>query len=85
MTDEYQWLTTAPDPRASGAAISGGSAIKGWKLHAVKATLDETTRAIRYRKAACGLLPAHGWGEDLFVEDRCSRCVRAVEKVTRSG
>lgn len=85
MADEYQWLTTAPNPRASGAAISGGSAIGGWKLHAVKATLDETTRAIRFRKAACGLLPAHGWGSDLFIEDRCSRCVRTVGKVTRSG
>ena len=77
-TPEYQWLTTQSHPRLihSGAP----SSISGWKTHAVKSTPAETFTDMRWRRAACGLLPAHGWGMDLFIEQRCKRCDRAVRK-----
>lgn len=34
---------------------------------------------LRKARAICGLLPAHGWGMDLFIEKKCERCVARVK------
>jgi len=65
---KLQWLSTAtnrPDP-------------SGWKLHAIEAGSKDTLADIRKRPAKCGLNPAHGWSIDLFLEKKCTRCLRAT-------
>jgi len=68
-----QWLTTEPNPRSPATGFDAGQ--RGWKRHAVEATDETTFAAIRFKAAACGLQPAHGWGSDLFIEDKCARCL----------
>lgn len=70
------WLTTAPNPRSRATGFDAGQ--RGWKTHAVVCT-SESFEAIKNAKAACGLAPAHGWSVDLFIEDKCARCVRATK------
>lgn len=71
-----QWLTTMPNPRVRGYGADDGQ--RGWRTHAVEAEDAEKAGDIRQRPALCGLVPAHGWGIDLFIEYRCKRCARAV-------
>jgi ubiquinone biosynthesis protein COQ9 len=71
------WLTTAPNPRTSATGVDAGQ--RGWRLHAIK-TENENFSEIRFVRAACGLLPSHGWSLDIFIEDKCTRCARALEK-----
>lgn len=66
-----QWLTTNPNPRSPATGHDAGQ--RGWKLHAVEAD-DREIMPLKGRRAACGLIPPHGWGLDLFIEDRCKRC-----------
>ena len=73
-----QWLTTAPNPHVRGYGADDGQ--RGWRQHAVRATDNESIKAVSLRSAACGLLPAHGWGLDLVADvmPRCVRCRRAL-------
>lgn len=73
-----QWLTTAPNPHVRGYGADDGQ--RGWRQHAVRATEDESLKAVALRPAACGLLPAHGWGLDMFGGEmpECIRCRRAL-------
>lgn len=78
---KIQWMTTAPDPRGLRAAHRGYNADdgqRGWRTHAVEADDKETFGEVAKRRAACGLRPAHGWGIDLFVEEKCSRCLKRL-------
>ena len=59
-----EWLSTEPNPRTSGMNAAGG-----WKIHAVDTDVGV---------AACGMRPAHGWGMDLFITDKCARCKKAL-------
>jgi len=74
----FEWLSTEPNPRASGLNAAGG-----WKLHAINLDDDATYLGIGPRAAACGLRPAHGWGIDLFVTDRCIRCRLALGETVK--
>lgn len=79
MTDQrrHWWLTTEPNPRSPATGTDSGQ--RGWKLHAVHT--DATTfKAIRFTSALCGLLPAHGWGLDMFIEDKCRRCEAVIRR-----
>lgn len=74
------WLTTAPNPSARSTGFDAGQ--RGWRLHYVReATPEGSFKDVRFRSALCGLQPAHGWGLDLFIEDRCTRCSAALAKV----
>lgn len=73
MTTKAEWVTTAPNPRTSATGVDAGQ--RGWKLHCVE-TIDDSFTKSRYQTALCGLSPAHGWSLDLFIEDKCARCVR---------
>jgi hypothetical protein len=75
----YQWLTTAPNPQVHSRTADDGQ--RGWRTHAVEAEDSETLATISRRPALCGLRPAHGWGIDLFIEVKCTRCVRALAKL----
>lgn len=75
-----QWLTTAPNPRSPATGFDAGQ--RGWKLHAVE-TDSDSFEEIRRVSAICGLRPAHGWSLDLFIEDKCQRCARALAKRQR--
>jgi hypothetical protein len=70
-----EWLTTAPHERGLGQRQ------RGWRLHAVECAPDETLAQVASRVARCGLLPAHGWSTDLFIERRCTRCERATNRL----
>lgn len=70
------WVTTAPNPRRPATGFDAGQT--GWKLHAVEAEAHATFDAVRTRTAACGLRARHGWGLDMFIEDKCARCLRKV-------
>jgi hypothetical protein len=72
----FQWLTTSPNPRVADTGFDAGQ--RGWRLHAVKATKSQTFAQVNGYSAACGLRPPHGWGMDLFIERRCSRCLVAL-------
>lgn len=78
---KYQWLTTAPNPRSSATGYDAGQ--RGWKLHAVKADDDVKFSDIRFESALCGCLPSHGWGLDMFIEDKCKRCERKMKSQVR--
>jgi hypothetical protein len=77
-----QWLTTAPNPRSAATGFDAGQ--RGWKLHAVNAAADENFAGLKYRAALCGLRPRHGWGLDMFVEDKCKRCLEKTNGVVDS-
>lgn len=73
---EYQWVTTAPHPWKRAHRDGWDQGQIGWKLHAV--ILHKTDRRLR---ALCGLRPAHAWGLDLFIEDKCKRCEKRMAKL----
>lgn len=70
-----KWLTTAPNPRVKATGPDAGQ--RGWKLHAI-ITDSDSFEEIRRQHALCGLRPAHGWGLDLFIEDKCQRCLSKI-------
>lgn len=70
------WLTTMPNPRARNSGYDAGQ--RGWKLHAVESKSD-SFKETRWTRALCGVLPAHGWGLDMFIEDECKRCLRRLD------
>lgn len=65
---KVEWMSTEPGPN------TGMNAAGGWKLHAVNVDTDATYHGIGPRSAVCGVRPAHGWGCDLFITDKCVRC-----------
>ena len=73
---KWQWLTTAPNPHSSATGFDAGQT--GWRTHAVLVSLKGTRNLYRRARAACGLLPAHGWAMDLFIERKCASCLRAL-------
>jgi len=77
MSATVQWLTTAPNPRVPATGVDAGQ--RGWRLHAIR-TASNSFREIRFIRSVCGVLPAHGWSLDIFIEDKCERCVRALAK-----
>jgi hypothetical protein len=56
----------------------GGPWQSGWKEHAVPLLDGEdenmSSVALGKRRALCGLRPRHGWGIDLFIDEKCKRC-----------
>lgn len=72
----YEWLPTAPSGRAHTHGADCGQT--GWRLHAVQVENGETFEQVGRRPAVCGLRPGTGWGLDLFIEDRCKRCLRKL-------
>lgn len=78
---KVEWLTTAPDPRTRATGHDAGQ--RGWKLHAVPAGATDTFTEVRDRTALCGLRPRHGWDLDMFIVDRCKRCVLKVKQLGR--
>jgi hypothetical protein len=76
-----EWMTTAPNPRAALRDQTADAGQRGWSTHAVFVDPSASTLGdVRATRAACGLLPSHGWGIDLFIERRCRRCVAAILK-----
>jgi hypothetical protein len=78
-----QWLTTNPNPRSPATGHDAGQT--GWKMHAVIAEPSEKFSDIKYRRALCGLRARHGWGSDLFIEDQCARCLKALKRAQDQG
>ncbi len=72
-----EWLTTIPNPKMVGRQDQG---MCGWKLHAIEVTEAGQATAFRHAQALCGLLPRHGWGVDLFIDEPCIRCVKRAMK-----
>lgn len=72
-----QWLTTAPNPRSRATGFDSNQ--RGWKLHAVE-TINNSFKQSRLQRSLCGLLPAHGWSMDMFIEDKCIRCIATVKR-----
>lgn len=70
------WLTTAPNPRSPATGTDAGQ--RGWRLHAVEGPEGATLKELRFKGALCGLRPRHGWGLDMFIEDKCARCAKIV-------
>ena len=57
----------------------GGPWQTGSKEHAVPLEQGEnesstTAISLGRRRALCGLRPRHGWGVDLFIDEKCKRC-----------
>lgn len=78
-----QWLTTSPNPRAYSGGYDAGQ--RGWRLHAVlvpsHVAAPATFSSLRWEPALCGLRPSHGWGLDMFIEDRCKRCTAKAREL----
>lgn len=68
------WLTTAPNPRVVSQTADDGQ--RGWRTHAVEGEDTDSLKSLARRAALCGLRPPHGWGMDLFIERKCTRCLR---------
>lgn len=66
------WLHTGQHP-----SVHAGRRKDGWREHGIEHPSDNPNATeLRFKRALCGLLPRHGWGYDLFVEERCERCER---------
>lgn len=77
-SDKHQWMTTVTNP---GRAATGHDAgVTGWKLHAIECQSDAEAQG---KRSLCGLLPRHGWGCDLFVDDECQKCVAAMDRLEK--
>ena len=64
----------------------GGPWQSGWKEHAVPLADSEEEKNMAFsslgkRRALCGLRPRHGWGIDLFIDEKCKRCEAKVGRV----
>lgn len=70
------WVTTEANPRTPATGHDAGQ--RGWRLHAVEADDKATTKDIRFKVAMCGLRARYGWGLDMFIEQKCSRCESAI-------
>lgn len=79
----FQWYVTTPNPRSPCTGPDAGQ--RGWRLHAVPLKRGEDFDAWKRRPALCGAWPRHGWGVDLFVEDECARCQKALTKREAAG
>lgn len=73
------WLTTEPNPRSPATGHDAGQ--RGWRLHAIDSPTD-SFKAIRWERALCGLQAAHGWGLDMFIEEKCQRCLNKFNQLT---
>ena len=50
-------------------------------MGAVPAAKDQSAETLKRAPAACGLRPRHGWGFDLYADDKpCARCLAKVVK-----
>ncbi len=74
----WYWMTTAPNPKSPATGFDAGQ--RGWKRHAVWAKESATMKDVRFTQSLCGITPAHGWGDDLFIEAKCERCERLMAK-----
>lgn len=79
----FQWMVTAPNPRHPGTGVDAGQ--RGWRLHAITLKRGEAYEDWKRRPALCGTWPRHGWGGDLFIEDECERCQKAMTKREAAG
>lgn len=72
------WLTTAPNPRSRATGYDAGQ--RGWRLHAVEApdNFRFSELNVNVPSAVCGVRPSHGWGLDMFIDRRCTRCERKL-------
>ena len=84
MLMKIEWLTTGVNPRVRQTGFDAGQ--RGWRLHALllpNSAMDAPVlfnRQVRHGRALCGIQPAHGWGMDLFIDEPCSKCIRALNK-----
>lgn len=76
MSGKIHWLTTTPNPRSSATGVDAGQ--RGWKLHAIR-TEEDSFEAIKFHVSSCGLRPSHGWSLDLFIEDKCKKCLAKLK------
>lgn len=76
-----QWLTTAPNPRYLDKTHGADQGQRGWRLHAIEAHPETSLGEVRYKSAFCGVLPGNGWGLDLFIDQKCARCVRVLARL----
>jgi hypothetical protein len=76
MYNKIEWLTTLANPKRPATGYDAGQT--GWKLHCVQVINDSFKQTGR-AKALCGLIPAYGWSLDLFVEDRCKKCLNKLK------
>lgn len=75
-----QWLTTAPNPRSPATGYDAGQ--RGWRLHAVE-TNSDSFKEIKYQSALCGLRATHGWDLDMFIEDKCKKCLKKLDSINK--
>lgn len=74
------WLTTMPHPKSAATGFDAGQ--RGWRLHAVEAPehFKFSELNIISRSAICGVRPNHGWSLDLFIDRKCARCERKIQR-----
>lgn len=68
------WVTTSPNPRSRATGYNAGQ--KGWKLHAIEAPTNAKFSEIKFKQALCGKRAKYGWGLDMFIEDKCQKCLK---------
>lgn len=79
----FGWFTTSPNPRSAHTGYDAGQ--RGWRRHAVLLEEGTTSSELRLMSSLCGLWARHGWGVDLFIEDECFHCQRAMTKREAAG
>ena len=76
---KYKYFATMPNPRSKHYGPDAG--VTGWKLHIIEENISWLIGDKYKAPALCGLIPKHGWGEDLFIEDTCKKCERIAAKL----
>jgi len=72
------WLTTKANPRRPATGYDAGQT--GWMLHAVEVPDGvDSFDAISRMEAICGLYPRYGWSLDLFIDQKCAKCLKKTE------
>lgn len=77
------WFTTEPHPFKKAHTHGADDGQIGWRLHAVP--VNEVGQPEDKAAPLCGQRPRHGWGMDLFIDDECARCTRAMGKREAAG
>lgn len=79
----FAWGTTLPHPTKKAHRHGADDGQVGWKLHAFPVEEDGTHE--KRAQSLCGLRPRHGWGLDLFIDERCTRCDAIMDRREKAG
>lgn len=72
------WLTVVK----KRTSIFAESSYLRTPIHAVF-TNSDSFNEIKSVASICGIRPKYGWDDDLFMETKCERCLKIIDKMDK--